>query len=38
MLWYFDDDYPEYAWRVIASAKTPGVDFKTQFEVPVYKI
>ncbi len=31
-----DADYPEYVWRVIVSAKTPGVDFKAQFEVPVY--
>jgi hypothetical protein len=31
-------DYPEYVWRIIAVAKTPGVDFRVQFEVPVYKV
>jgi len=34
----YNDDYPEYVWRVIATAKTPGVDFKAQFEVPVYNL
>jgi predicted RNA-binding Zn-ribbon protein involved in translation (DUF1610 family) len=28
--------FPEYAWRISADAKTPGVDFKVQFDVPVY--
>ena len=32
----FSADYPSYRWRLIAKAKTPGIDFCAEFDIPVF--
>jgi hypothetical protein len=34
----FSGDLPNYIWRIVAKAATPGVDFSAEFEVPVYNV
>jgi hypothetical protein len=33
-----ESEYPATAWKLIAKAATPGVDFGAEFDLPVYRV